>query len=351
MARLSTSRRPPNVPRATHLFLAVVTVFSPLIEGRGAEVRSEFIFEQAPFDQCHASTIVETARGDFLAAWFAGTGEGAGDVAIWMSRFSGGRWSAPVAAAREPGVPSWNPVLFRGQDKRIWLFYKVGESPETWTGAYKISSDDGISWTQTNYLPAGLLGPIKNKPIRLASGDIVAGSSVESYHSWAGWVERSVDGGTMWTKHGPIVISGEPFGLIQPTLVELRPNQLRLFARTRQGHIYKADSADGGRNWTAALPTLLPNPNSGIDCVKLKDGRILIVYNHSANERSPLNVALSSDGGETWKTFAQLEAGPGEYSYPAVIESSNGDAHIVYTWRRKRIKHAVVSKESLKEAP
>jgi len=321
---------------------------APASNVMGEEVHSEFIFENAAFEACHASTIVETAEGDLLAAWFGGKREGASDVAIWMSRHSVGRWSAPVVVAREPGVPTWNPVLFRGSDIRIWLFYKFGPSPETWTGAYKITGDDGKTWTAPAHLPAGLLGPIKNKPIRLANGDIVAGSSVESYESWTGWVERSSDDGQTWTKHGPIAIPGEPFGLIQPTLVELAPDRLRLFARTRQGFIYMADSADGGRTWSAARPTSLPNPNSGIDGVRLRDGRILLVYNHSARGRTPLNVALSSDGGETWTPFVELETAPGEYSYPAVIQSANGDVHITYTWKRKRIKHAVISKDSLR---
>ncbi|MBI1939958.1 MAG: exo-alpha-sialidase, partial [Acidobacteria bacterium] len=260
--------------------LLVVALIVPGAKVLGAEVRSEFIFEKAPFEECHASTIVETAAGDFLAAWFGGEREGAKDVAIWMSRFSANRWSAPVEVAREPGVPTWNPVLFRGSGNRIWLFYKFGPSPQTWTGAYSISDDDGMSWSAPVYLPAGLLGPIKNKPIRLANGDIVAGSSVESYQSWTGWVERSADNGQTWTKQGPIVIPGGPFGLIQPTLVELAPDRLRLFARTRQGFIYTADSSDGGRTWSAARPTLLPNPNSGIDAVRLRDGHILMVYNH-----------------------------------------------------------------------
>lgn len=309
----------------------------------GSNIHSEFVFERAPFQSCHASTIVETSEGEFLAAWFGGSHEGASDVAIWIARLSGGKWSPPSRVAFEPGVPSWNPVLFRGNDNRIWLFYKFGPSPATWTGAYKISSDNGISWSDPVRLPAGLLGPIKDKPIQLVNGDIVAGTSVESYQSWSGWIERSNDGGKTWSKHGPIVIPGAPYGLIQPTLAELRPNVLRLFARTRQGFIYKADSSDGGRTWTAASPTPLPNPNSGIDCVRLKDGRILMVYNHSSHDRSPLNVAVSTDDGETWSPLLQLEKEPGEFSYPAVIQTSNGDVHITYTWKRERIKHVVIS--------
>ncbi|HLY61195.1 MAG TPA: sialidase family protein [Terriglobia bacterium] len=314
----------------------------------GPEIHSEFIFERAPFQSCHASTLVETAQGDFLAAWFGGSHEGATDVAIWMARWSGGKWSPPDKVAFERGVPSWNPVLFRGQNNRIWLFYKFGPSPETWTGAYKISSDSGKTWSDPVRLPAGMLGPIKDKPIQLMNGNIVAGSSVESYQNWSAWVERSADDGKTWTRHGPIVIPQQPYGLIQPTLVELRPNQLRLFARSRQGFIYTADSADGGSTWTNVRPTSLLNPNSGIDCVRLKDGRILMVYNNTSTGRSPLSVAISSDGGENWAHFADLETDPGEFSYPAVIQASSGDVHITYTWKRERIKHAVILVEALK---
>jgi predicted neuraminidase len=339
----------PGLIRPVAFLLLLSTWYLSAANRVGPEMRTDFVFERAPFQQCHASTIVETAEGDFLAAWFGGPHEGANGVAIWMSRLSGGRWSEPTIAASERGVPAWNPVLFRGRDNRLWLFYKFGPSPDTWTGAYKISSDSGKSWGDPVRLPAGMLGPIKDKPILLANGDIVAGSSVESYESWSGWVERSADDGKTWTKHGPIVIPGEPYGLIQPTLVELRPNVLRLFARTRQGFIYTADSSDGGRTWTGARPTSLPNPNSGIDCVRLVDGRILMVYNHSSRDRSPLNVAISSDGGETWTPFAKLETAPGEFSYPAVIQASNGDVHISYTWKRERIKHAVIPAAALKE--
>jgi predicted neuraminidase len=314
----------------------------------GAEIRSEFVFERAPFASCHASTIVEAADGDFLAAWFGGSSEGAKDVAIWMARLSGGKWSEPQVVAREAGVPAWNPVLFRGRDDRIWLFYKFGPSPETWTGAYKTSSDGGRTWREATALSAGLLGPVKNKPIRLADGAIVAGTSVESYRSWTAWIERSNDDGATWTKHGPIVIPGEPYGLIQPTLIEIAPDHVRAFMRSRQGFIYVADSSDGGRTWSPARPTSLPNPNAGIDAVRLADGRILMVYNHSNRERTPLSVALSSDGGETWRPFAPLETERGEFSYPAVIQASTGDVHITYTWKRQRIRHAVIAKKALK---
>src|SRR3569833_3887214 len=92
--------------------------------------------------------------------------------------------------------------------------------------------------------------------------------------------------------------------------------------------------------------TNLPTPNSGTDAVTLKDGRHLIVYNHTTKGRSPLNAAISTDGKE-WKMAHVLEDEPGEYSYPAVIQTSDGRVHITYTWKRERIKHVVLAPAKL----
>jgi predicted neuraminidase len=96
----------------------------------------------------------------------------------------------------------------------------------------------------------------------------------------------------------------------------------------------------------------LPNPNSGIDAVTLADGRHLLVYNHTARGRSPLNVAMSADG-NVWKAACVLESEPGEYSYPAVIQTADGLVHVTYTWKRQRIRHVVLDakKLNLREMP
>jgi predicted neuraminidase len=78
----------------------------------------------------------------------------------------------------------------------------------------------------------------------------------------------------------------------------------------------------------------------------LQDGRALLVYNHSTSGRTPLNVALSSDG-LAWQSALVLEDAPCEYSYPAVIQTSNGHVHVTYTWRRERIKHVVLDPDRL----
>jgi predicted neuraminidase len=310
--------------------------------GRAAS-QGEFIFTSAPFASSHASSIVELRNGDLLAAWFGGSAEGKPDVAIWGARRSNGTWSAPFVLVREPKIACYNPVLFYTKDRRLWLYYKFGPHPSSWSAGRRWSNDDGQTWSAVEHLPAGLYGPIRAKPLVLDDGAVVSGSSVESYHSWACWIERSTDNGNTWKRVGPIRVPGqelsETYGIIQPSLVSLGGGKLRFYARSTSqiGKICVADSNDRGLTWTQAHPIDLPNPNSAIDAVALQDGRIVLVYNHTTSGRTPLNLAISTDG-EHFRMFRTLEDQPGEYSYPSMMQGRNGDLYITYTWNRKRIR-------------
>jgi predicted neuraminidase len=299
-----------------------------------------FIFEKAPFASCHASTLVEIDGGRLLAAWFGGKAEGAADVKIWLSRFDGKTWSAPAVAADEPGFPCWNPVLFRSSRKTLFLFYRAGPTPMTWTGFVRRSSDDGKTWSAPEQMPAGLLGPIKNKPIEWPRGVILAGSSVESHRAWCAWVERSTDDGKTWRRFGPIAVPGKPYGLIQPTLLPTRDGRILALCRSRGiGFICQAESRDGGETWSEARPTELLNPNSGIDAVRTTADDFYLVSNPTRSGRTPLTLACSRDDGKTWKTAATLEEEPGEFSYPAIIQAADGRLHVSYTWNRRHVKY------------
>lgn len=320
----------------------------------------EFIFTEAPFAGAHASTIVELGDGSLLSAWFAGRQEGDNSVEIWTSRRTGhSGWSTPEVVTDFPNMPCWNPVLFRDAEK-LWLFFKIGPSPREWIGAYRTSTDGGQTWSDVEYMPAGQLGPIRNKPIVLSNGDILAGTSVEAgyeggtpaeapYRSWAAWIERSPDGGETWHKHGPVTVPGENYGVIQPTLWETDEGNVQMLLRStdRIGRIAESLSTDGGKTWSPARPTELPNPNSGIDAVKLTDGRVVLVYNHTESGRSPIHLAVSDDDGRSWRDPLILEEGEGEFSYPAVIQASDGTIHITYTWKRRRIRHLTVEPSEL----
>ncbi len=306
-------------------------------------VASEFIYESAPFPSCHASTIVETKPGEFYASWFGGTNEGNKDVAIWGAARTKSGWSAPVELVREPNTPTWNPVLFHDKSGTLWLYYKYGTNPREWSGGRMSSQDGGATWSKPEHLPAGIYGPIKDKPLVLTDGAIVSGTSVESYHAWTSWIERSTDNGATWTKHGPLLYPGEVYASIQPTVVPLGRDHLIAYVRTtsRLGKIGMSQSRDAGQTWSPLELLDLPNPNSGIDAVGLKDGRVVMIYNHTNKGRSPLNLAVSKDGIHFTPSLV-LESEPGEFSYPAIIQAGDGTLHTTYTWNRKKIKHVII---------
>lgn len=316
-------------------------------------VHSEFIYESATFPQCHASTIVESKDG-LVAAWFGGRREGHAEVGIWSSRHDDGQWTAPVEVAN--GVisatnryPCWNPVLFQPKSGPLMLFYKVGPSPSTWWGMLMTSKDSGKTWSRPQRLPEGILGPIKNKPVQLANGDILCGSSSE-HAGWRVHFERTPDLGRTWSRTEPIN-DGKSIGAIQPSILLHEGGRLQALGRSRQSRIWEAWSSDQGRTWAPMALTELPNPNAGTDAVTLRDGRFVLVFNHTARGRSPLNVAVSKDG-KAWQAALVLENEPGnEFSYPAVIQTKDGLVHITYTWKRQRVKHAVVDPAQLQVSP
>ncbi len=326
---------------------AVVGPKSPLL-------CSEYIYESAPFPSCHASTIVETPTG-LVSAWFGGTDEKEPDVGIWLSRLVVGKWITPVEVANgvesaEKRYPCWNPVLFQPRTGPLMLFYKVGPNPDAWWGMLMTSDDAGVTWSKPCRLPDGVLGPIKNKPIELANGDILSPSSSEHARNRVHF-ERSSDLGRTWEVTAA-VNDGLTIGAIQPSILTLKDGRLQALGRTtNQRKVFEVFSSDMGRTWGPLTLTSLPNPNSGTDALTLADGRHLIVYNHTTNGRSPLNVAVSSDG-QQWQAALVLEDQPGdEYSYPAVIQSRDGLVQITYTWNRKRIRYAVVDPIALELKP
>jgi predicted neuraminidase len=286
-----------------------------------------------------------------VAAWFGGKHEKAADVGIWVSRRQGrGPWSVPVEVAdgvQPDGTrhPCWNPVLFQPQEAPLLLFYKVGPSPGTWWGMLRTSQDDGRTWSAARRLPEGILGPIKNKPVELPNGDLLCSSSTE-HAGWRVHFERSSDGGQTWTATPPLN-DGQTISAIQPSILFLGGERLLAIGRTRQGRLFQATSEDLGRTWGPLTLTDLPNPNSGTDAVTLADGRHVLVYNHTPQGRSPLNVAVSADG-QTWQAALVLEDQPGEYSYPAVIQGRNGLVHITYTWKRERVRYVAVDPAQLR---
>ena len=253
--------------------------------------------------------------------------------------------------------PCWNPELFQKPGGELLLFYKVGPSPMTWWGLIRISTDGGMTWSEPTRLSrdgtaihGGPVGPIKNKPVALGSDVLLAPSSTETEKGWRAHFERSSDGGATWNVIGP-VNDGRAIGAIQPSVLDLGSGKLLALGRTRESkRIFQIESANGGLTWGEMTLTDMPNPNSGTDAVTLADDRHLLIYNHSEKARTPLNIAVSSDG-RTWTPAVTLETEPGEFSYPAIIQAADGKVHVTYTWNRKKIAHAVIDPAKLPATP
>ncbi len=328
---------------------------------RSGIVKDAFIFERASFPESHSATIAETPDG-LIASWFGGTKEGNKDVCIWTSHYRNGEWSEPVMVADgimndSTRYPCYNPVLYYAPHGELLLFYKIGPNVAGWTGWMKRSTDNGKTWSVREALPEGFLGPIKNKP-ELINGVLVCPSSTEK-NGWKAHMEFTTDWGRTWTKSDAI---NDPKVLqaIQPSILRYPDGRLQIVCRSRNTTLNESWSRDGGKTWSEMKASALPNNNSGTDAVTLQDGRHLLVYNHllpdatwvnGKGPRTPLNVSVSLDG-KMWNAALVLEDSPiSQYSYPSVIQAKDGMVHIVYTWRREKIKHVVVdpSKLVLKE--
>jgi len=324
-------------------------------------VEAQFLFEKAPFRSSHASTIVET-KDNFISAYFAGTDEGNKDVGIWISIKSkdSSIWREPVEVAdgiqytrlpsnKHERHPCWNPVLYQADNGQLLLFYKVGPTPASWWGMLIVSNDQGKTWTEPQHLPEGILGPVRAKPIKLSDGMLLCGSSTED-KGWRVHMEITPDLGKTWSRTEALN-DGKEFPGIQPAILTYPDGKLQILCRSRR-NLRQSWSTDGGKTWSPLVPSILPNPNAGIDAATLTDGRQLLIYNHSTRGRDQLNVAVSTDG-KNWKAALKLEdsvtiGNKRAYgAYPAAILASDGLVHITYTWRREKINYVVIDPNKL----
>lgn len=327
-AKVKTMSKLPELPPREYIFA------ENLLKGQG---------------QVHASTLEATENGTILCAAYYGSKEGHPDVEIIVSRRTEDGWSTPETVT-QAGKAHWNPVLFEVKPGDSLLMYKVGRAPVHWVTMVRESLDDGKTWLPERPLVANDTrqgrGPVKNKPIRLTNGRILAPASTE-LNEWEAFVDISDDNGVTWHKsniiHAADLLGRNNYaiGVIQPSLWQDGLGAVHMLLRSTEGHIYKSDSKDNGSTWCAAYPLDIPNNNSGLDLVRSPKGILYLVCNpvtQSAfgKSRSPLTLFFSRDNGNTWTKMVDLETGKGEYSYPAIIER-DGDVYISYTWQRRNI--------------
>ncbi|MGL4553192.1 MAG: sialidase family protein [Gemmataceae bacterium] len=353
---------------------------------------AELVFPLHPKHN-HAPGVVECPNGDLLVSWYRGSGErSADDVAVYAARRKAGadRWSDAFLIADHPGFPDCNTTLFIDSKSRLWLFWPLilSNSWESCLTCYRVSSDyqgDGPpKWQWQGAMPlkprdfeevmlreyAAWKKEVAGKPVsKLLTDDLVKQRVADKLLSRLGWQPRckptvlrsgrillplysdtynaglmaiSDDEGKTWSASRPIA----GFGGIQPAVVERKDGTLVAYMR-ENGPFKKvrvSESKDGGETWGRVGALDLPNPGSGLDAVRLKSGKWLLIYNDAVKGRNTLAVSLSADEGATWKWTRHLEKQEsGSYHYPAVIQGKDGGIHAVYSYfvkGGKSMKHA-----------
>ncbi|MBN2562424.1 MAG: exo-alpha-sialidase [Phycisphaerae bacterium] len=297
--------------------------------------------ERSRFPYNHAASIVELPNGDLLTAWGAGSRELGPDTVILVSRRGVGEisWSEPVVAADKPDFADANPVLFVDDAGTVHLFHveMFGDAFCLGTVVVQTSTDNGRSWSACRRALDAVCVMVRNKPIITRTGRWILPGYVQGIYQSQFWI--SSDGGSTWRGTAPL------FSLpnnLQPAVVELGDGSLFALTRTAAGggFIWQARSADGGETWALCKRLDLANPDSAIDMLRLADGRLVLVYNNSTTERTPLVATISTDEGKTWSPAKIIEAGPPQLSYPSITQSRNGNIHVVYSCRLEHIQHA-----------
>jgi predicted neuraminidase len=305
--------------------------------------------EEAFFPQCHASTLVRMKNDALVCAWFGGTHEKHDDVAIWYSVCKDGQWTDPKIACDTPNIPCWNPVLFSPDQEQILLYFKSGKNTKVWKTYISSYDAEKDTWGPIKELVEGDIGgrgPVKNKPIRLSDGKVIAPASIETADAWDAYVDISYDDGYTYKDFFKVPLDRSKLhgkGVIQPTLWESSPGRVHMLLRSSEGFIYRSDSSDYGMTWCEAYPIDIPNNNSGIDLTRLEDGTLLLLCNpvgKNWGKRTPLSLFSSCDNGFTWTEEVVIEhdevnENP-EFSYPAIISCEN-QVYASYTWNRKSV--------------
>ena len=301
-----------------------------------AIVKDEFLYEHTFFPEAHASTIVETKKGDLVAAYFGGTHERDPDVCIYVNikKKGSNTWSTPILAA--DGVLDLNAP----NAKMMGLSGLTEETTPATAGPIRLSVLDGSAVksslsdeatydynTKTTRL-TGVPTTLKRKacwnPVlfEMPDGELwlffKIGSTVGD---WTGWLCKSKDGGRTWSDKEPLPYDAEGRAFLGPikNKPELIDGRLLCGSSTEGNgwrfHMEILDLKTGQWKYvpvesTEAIKTD-DNKQHPIDCIqpsilKLKDGRLqVLMRTHNAR----LATSFSSDNGDTWTpvTLSEVE--------------------------------------------
>lgn len=314
----------------------------------------------------HPASLTELRNGDLYLAYYGGDGEYAPGTGVFGARLRKGShaWAAPEAIARDPFRSLGNAVVWQAPDDLVWLFYVVRYGA-TWSTSRiqaKVSRDNAATWSDAFVVLQDEGMMVRNPPVVLAGGDYLLPIYQERGHDTevvgpdsTSLFLRFNAKTKAWAPTGRIT---SPNGNIQPAVVELAPGHLIAYCRrgggygpTSTGYIVRSESRDGGATWEPGRDSAFPNPNAAIEFLKLRSGALLLVYNDSMTDRTPLTAALSTDGDRSYPARRNLAEGRNSFAYPTGFQAADGSIHIVYTSdQRSVINHAVFTEAWVREA-
>lgn len=311
----------------------------------------------------HPSSFTELSNGDLYLAYYGGDGEYEQDSKVWGSRLVKGasKWTEPRIIADTPFLSEGNPVVWEAPDGVVWLFY-VQRYGDTWSTSRikaKVSRDGAHTWSDSIVLAFEQGMMVRSRPIVLNNGDYLLGV----YHEH-GEDRESVSGETtsLFLRYAPSTQTWSATGRIhsrqgnlQPTPVQITDDYLVSYSRrgggygpSTDGYLVRSESRDGGRTWSDGVDSEFPNPNAATDFIRLRNGHLLLVYNDSMTNRSPLTVAISTDGDKSYPHRMIVAEGRGDFAYPTAVQTRDGLIHVVYTANdRTTIMHAVFDEDAV----
>ena len=315
-------------------------------------------------DYKHPASFDELDNGDLYLVFFSGQGEyNDNSAAVFGTRLArdGTRWSPPDAIARNPFHSLGNPVIWQAPDGLVWLFY-VSRYGTHWADsriAGKVSRDGARTWSDSFMVACDDGMMVRGHPLVLRNGDYLlpiyheVGRDTEKVDPRCVSLFLRFDPATkLWLPGGRI---RSRLGNIQPAAVEVAPNHLLAFCRRGgdyagrpDGWLVRSESRDGGRSWSEGADSEFRNPNAAVDFIKLRNGHLLLVFNNSFTNRTPLTVALSTDNAKTFPHRRNIADGPGDFGYPTAVQTRDEKIHVVYTSdERTVIRHAVFTEAAI----